>query len=259
MKFVSFFLLFVAMLGPCGEGKAWSVTTDGTGKGGAEVDEVTQTLSLAELETMIYPIVNPNIPKPALDKGKKVKMQHIGQIAGANIYDFIYPLADDWYKCMKMVVVEKEPNQYIPVYSRLLDEDETRYFDDVSPASFIIAKYNLLVSEFHYLGSGGFVDSFYLYIPPDILKNNHLVPTVVDFDNVKLVKKLLDVVVPKGYGLAIGDPFNIETLHFYSCITDQAHCFGGEDTVDIQYTLTHGVPGLSSFEYKAQACCKEDW
>lgn len=198
----------------------------------------------------IYHIDNYEITHAIIDKTQTVKVIYIGQISGMKVYDLIYPLTrDNYYQYLKVIILEKEPNRYAPVFYNFIDIG--RYSEPLLKTiknSFIITDKHLVVSESFLSGTGGHVDGFYLYVPPDILQDKKAVPRRLDLD---IISEILKNRLADGYNAPAGNAFNIKTLHFHSCVTTAAHCFAGDstDTVDIQFKLDNGMLKLILFKY----------
>lgn len=76
-------------------------------------------------------------------------------------------------------------------------------------------------------------------MPPGILQDKKAVPSYVDAST---PYNILKQRVQKGYHAPTGNAFDINTLHFHSCIVEikTAHCFYGDlnDSADMQFALS---------------------
>lgn len=190
---------------------------------------------------------NDELSRALLDKQFTPKVNYIGQLNGMTIYDIIYTLDDKVSdgRYLKTIVLQKDKLHCMAVFYDFIDKD--RYFpvDPLAP-TYILDDKNLVVSKLSMTGTGGFMDEYYLYIPKDW--RNGKIPIIVNDD---VVRAELKNHIPKGYYAPYGKAFDINTLHFHSCITNtDVHCF--EDSlytlVDMQFKLDNGQLKLVSFQ-----------
>lgn len=100
--------------------KPWPLKLE-SGKGVKDYT-ITNTMTLAALVESIYPIANDEVKTARIDKMQKVKLTHIGQLNGINVYDLIYPLQSSYYHYLKIILLERETNRYVPVYYKFIDD-----------------------------------------------------------------------------------------------------------------------------------------
>jgi len=239
------FCLFVSFSIFSSELKPWPVKIS-SGKGD-DYFTITKMMSLPALSQSIYPVDNDSeLNGSVIDKAKKLKIDFIGEVSGAKVYDIIYPLQNSAYGYLKSIVLEREPERYVPVYYVFIDDRYLNHSLNTINRSIIILNTRLIESRLQMQGSGGYWDNFYLYVPPDILQNKKEVPKIVDLN---VINEILSKKLP-GYYAPEGEPFNMNTLHFHSCVTKTAaHCFPDSDDpiVDMQFKLVEGELQLVSF------------